>query len=276
VIPQLTSRNAVRVSRSLAPEAPRQSKLPVLFFLLFLPVLSHAQAPSGEGWAQKGSSLLLYDADGSLANEIGLTTVELPPSTVLEIAGGTSPAKTDVDRSRFAWVLERRTDWNASRTKKTEVSRQFRFLGTGGKELWTSAEVDRPESGEPIAFSRDGERVIVAMRPAAAVKASSAAARGLWSVAVRSYVGNTLLEAGPFPRLRSISLTPNGQFALVRWYDTDKSATHTFLEVATKARQDFDSERFLVKAARLTDEGKVFSGEQALFDFAASTSAAKP
>lgn len=226
-----------------------------------------------EGWVKQASSLLLYDPEGSLINEIGLSNSDLAPATALEISGGVSP-KGAQGRSRFAWVLERRTEWNPPRTKKLAVRHSFRFMGSTGKELWTSAEIEAPEIGEPVAFSADGEVLIAALRGAPVgpyVKTSSAAAKG-WTAAIKSYIGNTLLEAGPFPRLREVALTPNGKYALIRWYDTDKSATHTFIEIASKKRQDLDSEKFIGRATRLSDDGKILAGDKVLFDFAASTS----
>ena len=123
--------------------------------------------------------------------------------------------------------------------------------------LWSESDADRPSEGEPLVFSGNGELLLLARRFPQA-----------WTVAVRSYIGNTLQEVGAFPRLVSIALTPNGRYALIRWADPDKSSTHTVLELSTKRRKDVPSSELLLGAARITDEGTLTSGGKTVLNMA--------
>lgn len=229
-----------------------------LFFLglLILSRTAAAQTLSSEGWTKQASSLLLYDSSATLVSEIGLGHWEEAVDfriNVLEISGGVSPNK------RFAWTLEKNTVWNSSRTKKIESKRLFRFLGSGGVELWRSADIDVSDSEEPVAFSANGELLLACLR----LSSSS------WSAALKTYVGNTLEEWGPFPVIKKLTLTPNGKYALIRWTVPDQSSTHTFVEIGTKTRKDIDSGDLLLGQARIEDDGKIFTGAKMIFDFAA-------
>lgn len=207
------------------------------------------------GWVRQSASLLYYDETGALANEIPLRTDEESSGAkvhVREMLGGAS------GNGRFGWTFERTTTWNADRTKASSSRRLLRFYGSSGKELWSTADADLPENGEPLAFSSDGEKVLVSLRDA----------RG-WTVAAKSYMGSTLVDAGPLPRLQLMTLTPNGAYAMIRWIVPDESATHTFIEIATKTRQDVPSSQLTLGLARITEDGKVYSGKRFVFDFAA-------
>jgi hypothetical protein len=207
------------------------------------------------GWVRQTASLLFFDEAGNLSNEIGLRTDEESSGTrinVHEIRGAASK------NGRFAWVLDRTTTWNMSRSKILESRRLLRFYGSTGKELWSSSEADVPENGEPILFSANGETVLVSLRND----------RG-WTAAVKSYLGSTLIDVGPMPRLQLMTLTENGQYAMVRWLVPDQSATHTFLEIPTKTRHDLPSADLFMGLARITEDGKVYSGKRFVFDFTA-------
>ncbi len=228
--------------------------------LLFIPLAGGAQDLSR--WARQGSSLVFYDASGELSEEIGLGTWEDSSGSrvnVREILGGASRA------GRFAWTLERVTTWTPDRTKFLESRRSLRLLGSNGKELWKNTDADIPEGGEPLAFSTDGESLIFSWRDA----------RG-WTASVRSYLGASLMEAGPFARLEMLALTQNGRYALIRWRVPDKSATHTFLDVARRLRVDIPSSELTLGLARITDEGKVYSGKRFVYDFGKAESEPKP
>lgn len=232
--------------------------------LLFLGLLlfsrtAGAQTLPAEGWAKQASSLLLYDSSSTLVSEIGLGHWEEAVDfriNVLEISGGTSPNR------RFAWTLEKNSVWNSSRTKKLEAKRLFRFFGNGGAELWRASDLDASMSDEPVSFSANGELLLVSLH-------QSSGTSSLWKAALKTYVGNTLDEWGPFPVIKKLALTPNGKYALIRWTVPDKSSTHTFVELGTKIRKDMDSGDLILGQARIEDDGKVFTGSKMIFDFAA-------
>lgn len=207
------------------------------------------------GWLRQSSSLLYYDETGALANEIGLRSDEESSGTrvnVHEILGGAAP------NGRFAWTLDRTTTWSMDRSRVLASRRLLRFFGTNGKMLWSTSEGDVPENGEPIVFSADGETVLAALHPDAG-----------WIVAAKGYLGGTIMDVGPVPRLQLMTLTSNGKYAMVRWLVPDQSATHTFLELPTKTRQDVPSAELFMGLARITEDGKVLSGKKFVFDFAA-------
>ena len=216
---------------------------------LLLAALS-TSAQAAQGWVKQASSLLLYDSSGTLVSEVGLARSE-DSGAETETLGGVSKD------GRFAWTLDKKTSWNLSRTKLLETRTSFRFLGSEAIELWKSSKVDVPDDGDPVALSDDGEMLAVARR-------------GLngWTAALKTWMGNTLLEAGPFPALKSVEITPNGKYMRVRWGEVDKSSTNTFIEAATKKRKDIPSEEFPLGQGRVDGDGKVYSKTKLLFDFA--------
>ncbi|OGR86711.1 MAG: hypothetical protein A3J74_06665 [Elusimicrobia bacterium RIFCSPHIGHO2_02_FULL_57_9] len=226
---------------------------------------SGAQEPESESassqrvsaWLKQGSSLLFYDQSGALVGETGLGVTEDPTGTrvnVRDIRAGASP------NGRFAWTMDKTTVWDTQRTKILETRRRLRFFGTSGKELWSSTDADMPENGEPLIFSRNGEKVLMALNTD----------KG-WSVLAKKYTGNTLLQVGPFPILQLMSLTPNGRYALVRWAVPDHSATHTFFETEGTARKDIPSGELYMGLAHINDEGKIHSGKKFIFDLSESS-----
>lgn len=207
------------------------------------------------GWFVGGSSLLYYDEKGDLATELPLVNDEESSGTRVNthgIIGGASP------NARFGWTLERTTTWNQDRTKVYASRRLLRVFGSEGKELWSSSEADAPENGEPVTFSSDGTVLLVALR----------GDKG-WTAQVKGWAGNTIIEVGPVPRLQLMTLTRNGKYAMVRWTVPDQSATHTFIEVPTKTRQDVPSSELYLGLAKITEDGKVYSGKRFVFDFTA-------
>jgi hypothetical protein len=207
------------------------------------------------GWFKGGASLLYYDQKGDLATELPLVSDEEPSGNrvnVHEVRGAAAP------NSRFGWTLERTTTWNQDRTKVYASRRLLRVFGSEGKELWNEKDADVPENGEPLIFSADGETALVSLR----------GDKG-WTVQAKGWAGNTLIEVGPMPRLQLMSLTRNGRFAMIRWVVPDQSATHTFLELPSKTRQDIPSSELYLGLARVTEDGKIYSGKRFVFDFAA-------
>ena len=185
---------------------------------------------AAERWVRQASSLLRYDAAGDLAEEVGLgrwEEVGASGPVTRQLRGDASPGGS------FAWTFEKKTFWNASKTKILTTERHLRFLGRGASELWSAPEADAPSSGEPVVFSADGETVLAALRRPEG-----------WWVSMRTYIGNVLMEAGPFPSLTSTALAPGGRFALARWTEVDKSATHSFLNAVSKKRVDVPSDSF--------------------------------
>jgi len=214
------------------------------------PVLADmAPTRSSPGWTKSGSSLLHYDADGSLTSELPLRAGD-DSGLPRELRGGTSPD------GKLAWTLEDRSVWNPLKSKAAETRRLFRLYGTAGQELWKDDGVDIPERGEPVIFSADGQTLLLARRAA-----------DEWSVEARTWMGAIIAGVSPFPRLISIALTPNGRFALARWGVLDKSDTHTFFDIAAKKRQDVPSSSLLLGLARIGDDGVVRSGSKVVLSF---------
>lgn len=230
-------------------------KLGLWCLLICLPAL---QAQPGENprisaWAKQGSSLLYYDDQGELSLEIGLGRWEETSSSrinIKTISAGLSP------QGRFAWTLETRLSWNSLKTNLLDSVRVLRFYGPTGKELWAEDAADTPTTGEPLVFSANGETCVMALKHP-----------HNWAVAVKSYIGNTLWTISPIPRLESMSITPNGRYAMLRWNDPDKSAMHSFLEIPSKTRKDLPSDQFFLGQARIENSGEVFAGKKRIFSF---------
>jgi hypothetical protein len=233
---------AMALPRAHAEEAPVLPDMPV----------SH----STPGWSKQGKSLVLYDANGELANEIGLLREDTGPVT-REVQGGVSPD------GQAAWTLERKLTWNPYRTKMLESRRTLKIHGTQGQVLWTDDATDWPEKGEPVAFSNDSKVILIACHHGES-----------WSVEARDWTGNTKLRAGPYPRLVSIALAPGGRYAVARWGVPDKSDTHSFLDLWTRVRKDIETSELTLGLARLGDDGVVRSGRRDVFSFSASTTTA--
>jgi hypothetical protein len=216
-----------------------------------------APAKATPGWTHQGNSLVLYGPDGDLIQELPLRAPD-PESTVSrETLGGAAPD------GRLAWTLDRKLVWSSGRTKLLESHRQFKAYGTSGQELWHEDSVDLPERGDPVFFAADGKSLWFARH-----------ADDGWYAEARDWMGRTTGSLGPFPRLISIALTPNGRYALARWAVPDASDTHTFLDLQTKARKDVQSSDLMLGLARIGDDGVARSGSRVVYDFNASTAAA--
>ena len=221
------------------------------------PVLADmAPSHSSPGWTKQGASLLYYDTDGSLTQEIPLRGGD-ESGLPRELRGGTS---TD---GRLAWTLEGRQVWNPLKSKTAQTRRMLRLYGSAGQELWKDDGVDLPERGEPVIFSADGQILLLARRTDED-----------WSVEARTWMGVLLAGVGPFPRPISMALTPNGRFALARWGVLDKSDTHTFFDIAAKKRQDVPSSSLLLGLARIGDDGVARSGSKVVLSFETAVSSA--
>lgn len=216
-----------------------------------------APSRSAPGWSRQANSLLLYGDDGSLAVEIPLHDPDDSGTASHETLGGVSPD------ARLAWTLDRRLVWTPGRTKVLESRRSFKIFGTSGTELWRSDDADLPERGAPVQFSADGRTLLLARR-----------GDDGWRAEARSWLGSTLTAVGPFPRLISMALTPNGRYALARWGVPDKSDTHTFIDLASKARRDVQSSDLVLGLARIGDDGAVRSGSKIVFAFEVPISSA--
>ena len=233
--------------------------------LAVLPALSAlaAEAPplpelavsrSTPGWSKQGKSLVLYDAKGELSFEIGLLR-EDSGSVTREVQGEPSPD------GRAAWTLERKLTYNPSRSKLLESRRILKIHGSEGQTLWSDDSADWPEKGDPVAFSNDSKMILVACHFGEA-----------WGVEARDWAGNTVLKTGPFPRLVNIGLAGGGRYAVARWGVHDKSDTHSFFDLWTKARKDIETSELTLGLARIGDDGVVRTGRRAAFTFAPSTS----
>jgi len=212
-------------------------------------------ARSTPGWSLRASSLLLSDDDGAPAVELPLRGPDDLGTTSGETLGGVSPD------ARMAWTLDRRLVWSPGHTWLLESHRLLRAFGSAGAELWRDEAADIPERGAPVLFSADGETLLLSKR----------ADEG-FSAEARTWLGQVVATVGPFPRLISMALTPNGRYALARWGVPDTSDTHTFIDLATKTRRDVPSSDLLLGLARIDDDGVVRSGSKIVFAFAVSSS----
>lgn len=213
-----------------------------------------AVSRSTPGWSKQGRSLVLYDAEGNLAFEIGLTKEDSGPVT-REVAGEASPD------GKAAWTLERKLTWNASRSKMLESRRVLKIHGSSGHILFSDESADWPEKGEPVVFSADSKTVLIACHFGES-----------WSVEARDWTGTSKLRVGPYPRLVSIALAPGGRYAVARWGVPDKSDTHSFLDLWTKARKDIETSDLTLGLARIGDDGVVRSGRREVFSFSTNIS----
>lgn len=211
---------------------------------------------STPGWSKQGKSLVLYDADGSLAFEIGLSQEDAGAVTH-DVSGGASPD------GKAAWTLERKLTWNASRSKLLDSRRTLKIHGSSGQVLWSDEAGDFPEKGDPVVFSNDSQMILTACRFGES-----------WSMEARDWAGTTKLKAGPYPRLVSIALAPGGRYAVARWGVPDKSDTHSFFDLWTKARKDIETSDLTLGLARIGDDGVVRSGRRDVFSFATVVSTA--
>ena len=218
-----------------------------------------APSRAAPGWTRQGSSLLLYDPAGDLLQELPLRPPDAEGAVSRETLGGAAHG------GQLAWTLDRRLIWSPGRTKLLESHRQFKAYGTSGQELWHEDSVDLPERGEGVLFSADDKTLLFARHDDAG-----------WHAEARDWMGRTLGALGPFPRLISIALTPNGRYVLARWGVPDASDTHTFLDLRTKARKDVASADLVLGLARIGDDGVARSGSRVVFDFSASATAEKP
>jgi hypothetical protein len=209
------------------------------------------------GWVRQSSSLLLYGEDGSIVQELSLHNADPVGTNINETIGGASPD------GRLAWTLERHTVWNPSRTKILQSQRLLKAIGTSGQELWRDDSADNPERGEAIQFSSDGKTILLARHPETG-----------WLTEIRNWMGQPLFVLGPYPKLISMTLTPNGRYALVRWGVQDKSDTHTFVDVLAKKSKDIPSSELVLGIGRIDDQGTVKSGSKTLFTFSNAVSSA--
>ncbi|MFA6002798.1 MAG: hypothetical protein WC881_01885 [Elusimicrobiota bacterium] len=209
-------------------------------------------------WLRAPKSLLYYDAAGNLAGEIGLGRWEdtgMARVFTKIIDGGTAAD------NRFAWTLEKRTSWNTFKTKVLDAQRTLRFFGPAGKELWSEDGPDFIPESAPLVFSQDGETCLIAIKR-----------KEGWFAAVKTYIGNTPWEIGPFPRLDSLQISPNGRYAVIRWNDPEQSSMHSFVEIPGKARQDVPSAQFFLGRATVDDLGRAQAGHKTVFSFAPTPS----
>lgn len=217
------------------------------------------QAPAAEApkamWVKRKVSLLYKDQDGDIVNELPLTHNEETAggrATVHDVSGGVS------SNGRFAYVFDKSDVWNAAKTKLLSRACELRVYGSDGQRLWETPYADAPEGRQPLVFSADGETALVLLKRE----------KG-WYASLRDYLGATLLELGPFPKIDAAELTPSGRYAMVAWLVPDKDSTHTFVDVKTKTRKDIPSGDLYLGQAWIGDDGKVVSDKKVVFDFGA-------
>lgn len=205
------------------------------------------------GWVKAKSSLLLYDSSGTLVNEVGLGT--------WEEAGSNGNAQRKVVRGgvstdgRFAWAWEKVETVKAGRSEKAlTTSRLMRYLGTTGDELFRNELTDAPPALDPVVLSADGEWILLTERGPDA-----------WIIAAYDFMGNRLVDAHGKGSVELAQLTPNGQFALVRWHQLDLPPEYTLLKVGERATTGLPALRAPGLSPTLADDGRVLLGAKVIF-----------
>lgn len=201
--------------------------------------LARPSAPAGGGWAKAGDSLLLYDREGRLADEIGLgrwkeSSSEAPLTRRVE--GGVSAD------GRFAWRWESLS--GASRR------RRLSYFDASGAELWENALADAPPGLAPAVLSRDGKAALVAERDAEG-----------WAVAAVDERGRRLLAARAGSRIEAMRLTESGRYGLVLHRGGPEDVLmYTFLDLASRAQRDFPAHELPPGQVTVAEDGAVRAG----------------
>jgi hypothetical protein len=205
------------------------------------------------GWVRTAASLLLYNADGDLLDEIGLGswTEPGPEGTQLRrtVRGGISKD------GRFAWSWEKAESLKEGRGEKpVTTSRLMRYLGTQGQELFRNELADAPQGLEPVAVSDNGERVLLAER-----------APGAWIMAAFDFAGNRLVDARAKGHVELAQMSGNGSFALIRWHQLDQPPEYTLLRIADRKTVGLPPITQAGASPKLTNDGRVLVGGKVVF-----------
>ncbi|MFH1726125.1 MAG: hypothetical protein ABII00_16070 [Elusimicrobiota bacterium] len=231
----------------------------LMLALIVAPIFSEASGPepppAAGGWRATPSSLLLFNHDGRLINEIGLGSWrdELDGGlvSVRRMRGGIA------DGGRFAW------HWQKFETIRTgqvdEVlgsTKTFVYLGTTGQPLWRDDAVEAPPHMAPVLLSRDGETALVIE-----------ARKDGWTLAAVSFTGNRIMELDVAERLEKVSFTSDGRFAMALWGALDEPLIYSFLDLLRKQRKDIPAADAPLGQARIDEDGVVIIGGEAAFRF---------
>ncbi len=229
--------------------------------LLSLVASSAAAGPSPsstkakQGWRAAESSLLLYDRNGELYNEIGLGEwrEELGENLYLRrrMLGGVST------NGRFAWHFQKLDTMRSGRVDKVVSStRTLVYMGTSGQILWTNDLADINETAPPLIQSDDGETALVLER-----------GEDGWTAAAYAFTGNRIMEVKASDRLEEAQLSKNGRFVLVRWSAQDLPLYYSFLDLKKKTRHDIPASDLPLGMARISEQGVVRSGKKEIYRF---------
>lgn len=205
------------------------------------------------GWVKAKSSLLLYDSSSTLINEVGLGNWE-------ELGSGQTAQRKSVrggvsEDGRFAWAWERVDTVKVGRTEKPlTTARLLRYFGTEGQELFRNELADAPQGLDPVALSKDGEWLLLTERGPDA-----------WIVAAYDFMGNRLVDAHGKGAVELAQLTPNGQFALIRWHQLDLPPEYTLLKVGDRAATGVPSLKGVGVAPKVTDDGRIVVGAKVVY-----------
>lgn len=208
-----------------------------------------------QGWRAAESSLLLFDINGELYNEIGLGEwrEELGEKLYLRrrMLGGVSA------NGRFAWHFQKLDTLRSGRVDEVVSStRTLIYMGTSGQILWTNDLADVNEAAPPLIQSDDGETALVLER-----------GEDGWTAAAYAFTGNRLMEVKASDRLEEAQLSKNGRFVLVRWSAQDLPLYYSFLDLKKKARHDIPASDLPLGMARITEKGVVRSGRKIVYRF---------
>ena len=129
-------------------------------------------APKGGGWTTTRSSLLLFDEEGRLVNEIGLG--EWKEDFKGKLSGRRNMKGGISADGRFAWHWQK-VETVLKDNSETVVgsTRTLVYLGTRGQILWSNENVEAPEGMPPLLQSRDGETALIIERSTSGYSAAA-------------------------------------------------------------------------------------------------------
>lgn len=171
------------------------------------------------GWLTTASSLLLRAPAGPLVHELGVGRWKEDDGRLArELRGGASKD------GRFAWHWQKVSYAGGARSTLVH-------LGSRGQILQRLDGADAPEGLDPAALSADGTVLLVALRRG-----------GAWTVAALDYMGRERAAVTKAHRVAAMSLSEDGDRALVAWAGLDLPLMVSLFDLKTGERRDIPAE----------------------------------
>ncbi len=211
------------------------------------------RAPRDGGWTAARSSLLLFDKNGKLIDEVGIGDweVEIEGGLLLRrhMRGGTSRD------GRFAWHWQKLESRHMEHDEELVASTTtLVYMGTRGQILWQSAHADAPLDISPLTLSRDGETFVAVEHHGAD-----------WVVNAYTFTGNLLMGHRPVRRLEQIALTGSGRHVMILWSAPESALVYTILDLKKRTRKDIPASEASLGQAELREDGAVVSDGRVLY-----------